>query len=102
MRVAQVELHQCLVRVRGENRLVKNKLVATLERGQQVTRIAVEREKVCAIFVYQLSSVRFAYCCLLSVMFSCLTTAGWVVCSERQLLVIDAHYQQPLSRRQAM
>ena len=51
MRVAQVELHQCLVRVRGENRLVKKKLVDTLERGQQVTRIAVEREKVCKTFV---------------------------------------------------
>ncbi len=54
MQVAQGELHQCLVRVRGENRMVKNKLVATLERGQQFTRIAVEREKVCAIFVCQL------------------------------------------------
>ena len=66
--MAQEELHQCLVRVRGENRLVKNKLVATLERGQQVTRIAVEREKVCAIFVCQLhiESANYMYCILLS------------------------------------
>jgi hypothetical protein len=51
MRVAQEELHKCLVRVRGENKLVKKKLVATLERGQQITRIAVEREKVGFFFV---------------------------------------------------
>ncbi len=50
MAVAQEELHSSLKRVRGECTGVKKKLQESCEKGERLKVIAVEREKVRALY----------------------------------------------------
>jgi hypothetical protein len=57
MAVAQEELHSSLKRIRGECTRVKKKLEASCEKGVRLKEIAVEREKVRAMFFDSLTSI---------------------------------------------